>query len=145
MRRVLLIICAILIASVFAVGCGTAKKSDSGQAISKSEVEKVKLVYFHPRIRCLSCNDIEKYAKEVAENDFSNDTKDGKLKFESLQIEDPANKSLVDELDVGGSSLYLVVTGNQKRNHEAIKDVWLYWDKEVQCKEIIRNELSKYL
>lgn len=127
-------------------GCGSVKKNDSPEgAISKGDVEKVELLYFHPRIRCLSCNDIEKYAKEVAEKDFEKQMTDGKLEFESLQIEDRANEKLVSELDVGGSSLYMVVTGNGKRIHQPIKDVWLYWDKEGECKEIIKKELSKYL
>jgi len=145
-KRIMVVAVSLLLLAVLVAGCRAKQKSDSSNGnISKSEVEKVELLYFHPRIRCLSCNNIEKYAQEVAVKDFSSKMKDGKLKFESLRIEDPANKALVDEFDVGGSSLYIVASGNGKKVHHPIKDVWLYWDKEGKCKEIVRNELSEYL
>jgi hypothetical protein len=69
----------------------------------------------------------------------------GKLKFESLDAQDATNAKLVSELNVPGTSLYLVVTGDGRKFYKQINDVWLYWDKPEQAKEIIRNELSKYL
>jgi len=144
-RKILFVPALLIIASALAAGCGPAKKSDSGQTVPKGEVEKVELVYFHPRIRCLSCNNVEKYAREVAEDDFSPEMRSGKLAYRSLQIEDPKNRELVDELEVVGSSLYLVVEGAGKTAHREIKDVWFYWDKPAECKKIISDELSKYL
>ena len=130
----------------FLTGCGAARNDNgSSSTIPKGDVEKVELVYFHPGFRCVSCNNIEKYAREVAENDFKEQMEEGKLEYESLEIEDEKNRALVDELDVGGSSLCLVVSGGGERTHREIKDVWLYWDKPDEAKQIIKDDLSRYL
>ncbi len=146
--KIMAAVIVVLLAATLLPGCGTSevgKDGDSGSEILKSEVEKVELVSFHPRFRCVSCNNIEKYAKEVAENDFKDQMKEGKLEYKSLEIEDEKNRALVDELDVGGSSLYMVVTGKGKKDHQEIKDVWLYWDKPDEAKQIIKDDLSRYL
>jgi len=138
----------VLLVATLLPGCGTSdvgKDGDSGSEILRSKVEKVELVYFHPGFRCVSCNNIEKYAREVAENDFKEQMEEGKLEYKFLEIEDEKNRSIVDELDVGGSSLYLVVSGGGERTHREIKDVWLYWDKSDDAKQIIKDDLSRYL
>ncbi|MBK5092532.1 MAG: sulfite exporter TauE/SafE family protein [Actinobacteria bacterium] len=71
--------------------------------------------------------------------------KDGKLVFKSLDIDDPENKDLVRELDITGSSLYIVVSGGGKREHREIKSVWLNWNNREKCKEIISTEIETAL
>ncbi len=149
-RYVLLIICVLLIAISIT---GTARAADNQQKSNKTgdisippgDVEKVELLYFHPRIRCVSCNDIEKYAREVTKDEFAKEIKDGKLVFKSLEIDDPKNKKLVDELGVTGSSLYVVASGDGKREHSEIKSVWLHWNNPKRCKDIIASELNSVL
>ncbi|MBU4241123.1 MAG: hypothetical protein KKE79_04985 [Actinobacteria bacterium] len=140
-----LVLLFLLLVALLAGCCAARKDNGSGSTISKGDVEKVELVHFHPRFRCVSCNNIEKYAREVAGNDFKEQMEDGKLEYRSLEIEDENNRELVDELDVGGSSLYLIISGDGKRTHREIKDVWLYWDKPDEAKQIIKEDLSKYL
>lgn len=127
-------------------GCGQKHDTDGGKnteiTIPPREVEKVELLYFHPRFRCVSCNNVEKYAKEVATGEYKKEIKDGKLEFKSLEIDDPKNKELVRELGVTGSSLYIVVNGGGKREHREIKSVWLHWNNPGRSKKIISTELN---
>jgi cytochrome c-type biogenesis protein len=149
-RYVLLITCILLIAISIT---GTARAVDYQQKSSKKsdisippeDVEKVEVLYFHPRIRCVSCNDIEKYAREVTRDEFAKEMRDGKLVFKSLEIDDPKNKKLVDELGVTGSSLYVVASGDGKREHGEIKSVWLHWNNPKKCKDIIASELNSVI
>jgi cytochrome c-type biogenesis protein len=149
-RYILLIICILLIAISIT---GTARATDNQKKSNKSgdisippeDVEKVEVLYFHPRIRCVSCNNIEKYAREVTRDEFAKEIKDGKLVFKSLEIDDPKNKKLVDELGVSGSSLYVVASGDGKREHGEIKSVWLHWNDPRKCKNIIASELNSVL
>jgi len=146
-RRVITAITiSLLLLAVPVLGCGTKKQSDSGAgSISRNDVEKVELIDFHPRIRCVSCMNVEENARELVKQEFADKVKEGKLRFESLRSDDPANKAILEELDTGGSSLFLVITADGKRTHKAIPEAWLYWNKKEQCKEVIRNELSRYL
>jgi len=146
-KLTLLGIClAILVLMIPACGYGTTWNSASGQnariSIAPQDVEKVEIFYFHPRFRCVSCNNVEKFAKEVTQTDFKREMNDGKLEFKSLEIDDPKNKDLVRELGVTGSSLYVVVNGGGKREHREIKNVWLHWNNPEKCKEIISTEIE---
>ena len=149
-RYVLLITCILLIAvsltgTARAVGYQQKNGKKSDISIPPEDVEKVEVLYFHPRIRCVSCNNVEKYAREVTKDEFAKEMKDGKLVFKSLEIDDPKNKKLVDELGVTGSSLYVVASGNGKREHSEIKSVWLHWNNPKKCKDIISSELKSVL
>ena len=66
-RRVITAITiSLLLLAVPVLGCGTKKQSDSGAgSISRNDVEKVELIDFHPRIRCVSCMNVEENAREL--------------------------------------------------------------------------------
>lgn len=113
--------------------------------IPSEDVEKVELLYFHPRFRCASCNAVEKYAREVVEADFSREVDDGRLGFRILDISDAKNNALVRELGVTGSSLYVVVSGGGRREHGEIKSVWLDWNKPEKCRKDIADEVESAL
>ena len=149
-RYVLLSICIILLALVLPGSARAVEKQEkstpkSDISIPHEDVEKVEVLYFHPRFRCVSCNAVEKYAKEVTRDEFAKEIKDGKLVFKSLEIDDPKNKKLIDELGVTGSSLYVVASGDGKREHSEIKSVWLNWNNPEKCKDIITSELNSVL
>jgi len=149
-KLTLLGICFVILAVMIPVcGCGeshdTAESTNTRISIPAQDVEKVELLYFHPRFRCVSCNNVEKYARQVAEGEFAKEINDGKLVFKSLEIDDPKNKELVQELGVTGSSLYVVASGGGKREHGEIKSVWLHWNNPEKCKDIITSELKSVL
>jgi len=149
-RYVLLSICIILLALFLPGSARAVEKQEkstgkSDISIPHEDVEKVEVLYFHPRFRCVSCNAVEKYAKEVTKDEFAKEMKDGKLVFKSLDIDDSKNKKLIQELGVTGSSLYIVASGDGKREHVEIKNVWLHWNNPEKCKNIIESELNSVL
>ena len=149
-KLTLLGICFVILAVMVPVcGCGeshdTAESTNTRISIPAQDVEKVELLYFHPRFRCVSCNAVEKYAKEVAENKYKTELNNGKLEFKALENDDAKNKDLVREFGVTGSSLYLIVSGGGKSEHREIKSVWLNWNKPEKCKEIISAEIEAAL
>ncbi|HEY5527383.1 MAG TPA: aromatic aminobenezylarsenical efflux permease ArsG family transporter [Candidatus Anoxymicrobiaceae bacterium] len=149
-RFALLIACILLLALSFP---GLARAVDDQQktqrtsdiSIPPKDIEKVEVLYFHPRFRCVSCNEVEIFAKEVTSDEFAKEMRDGKVVFKSLEIDDPKNKKLVDELGVTGSSLYIVASGDGKREHAEIKSVWLNWTNPKKCKNSIESELNSVL
>jgi len=149
-KLTLLGICFVILAVMVPVcGCGESHDTDESTntriSIPAQDVEKVELLYFHPRFRCVSCNEVEKFAREATKSEFAKEMKDGKLVFKSLEIDDPKNKKLVQELGVTGSSLYLIVSGGGKSEHREIKSVWLNWNNAGKCKEIISAEIEAAL
>lgn len=146
---VLLFFAVLLVLMVPVCGCGENHDTDESKntniSISHEDVDRVELLYFHPRFRCVSCNNVEKYSREVTKDEFAKEMKDGKLVFKSLEIDDPKNKKLVDGLGVTGSSLYIVASGDGKSEHSEIKSVWLHWNDSEKSKDIITSELNSVL
>jgi cytochrome c-type biogenesis protein len=149
-KYILLAVCIVLLLLImpgFARAVNSQDKTTEKTDISipPKEVEKVEVLYFHPRFRCVSCNNVERFAKEVTKNEFAKEMKDGKLVFKSLEIDDPKNKELVQKLGVTGSSLFVVASGGGKSEHSEIKSVWLHWNDPEKCKDIITSELKSVL
>lgn len=140
---------AVLLVLMVPVGCvdnhDTDESTNTNISIPRKDVDEVEVLYFHPRFRCVSCNNVEEYAREVTKDEFAKEMKDGKLVFKSLEIDDTKNKKLVDELGVTGSSLYIVASGDGKSEHSEIKSVWLHWNDPEKSKEIITSELNSVL
>lgn len=74
----------------------------------------VEVVYFHGRQRCLSCMAMEKYAREVVDQDFAVQKKQGKVRFREIDITTGKGKQLARSYRVTWSSLYVTGVKNGK-------------------------------
>jgi cytochrome c-type biogenesis protein len=107
---------------------------------SADTVKDVQLVYFYPRIRCVSCENVEAYAAEAAAS-YTGNGKEG-IPFTQLAIDDPANSELVERYGVVGSSLYLVVGSIEDGEFEELKKVWFLWEDRDGCISYIQEEID---
>ena len=75
---------------------------------SKTEPVKVDLYYFYATKRCPTCKAIERETIKTIERSFAEQYKNGSLKLHILNLDDDANKKLVNKYEIYGSSLILV-------------------------------------
>lgn len=101
----------LLIALAF-VACKPAAQKDSNPeqttTVSQNVKQKLQVYYFYGSHRCATCNSIEENTKKLMETNFKNEVADGSITISYLNIEDEANKSLVEKLQVYSSSLILI-------------------------------------
>ena len=69
--------------------------------------ERVDVVYFHGKQRCATCLAIEKYAREVVNQDFADEQKSGKVVFKVVDISTTEGKKLTKSYRVTWSSLFI--------------------------------------
>lgn len=69
--------------------------------------ERVEVVYFHGKQRCATCLVIEKYAREVVNQDFADEQKSGKVVFKVVDISTTEGKKLTKSYRVTWSSLFI--------------------------------------
>ena len=74
------------------------------QAVANQRVE---VVYFHGKQRCATCMAIEKYAREVVNQDFAEEQKSGKVVFKVVDISTAEGKKLAKDYRVTWSSLFI--------------------------------------
>lgn len=74
---------------------------------AKATKDYVEVIYFHGKQRCATCMAIEKYAREVVEQDFATQVKNGTVRFKVVDISTPEGEKLAKKYKVSWSSLYV--------------------------------------
>lgn len=103
MKKRLLIFCSVVALS----GCGSAPTAPAQGATKSDQKQYVEVLYFHGRQRCVTCNAIEQLTKEVIENDFLNELKEGKVTFRVVDLATAEGEQIADRYEVSWSSLYI--------------------------------------
>lgn len=103
----------------------------NGYAQTKSTVEeeatvdeqKIEVYYFHNTRRCATCQAVEMVTKSTLEENYSEQMKEGKITFQSLNVEDDENEPLARKLRVSGQALLFVKDGKKK---DLTNDAFMY-------------------
>ena len=69
--------------------------------------DRVEVMYFHGKQRCVTCRAIEEATKEVLDTYFVNEVKSGKIQYRIIDISQPANEKIADKYEVSWSSLFV--------------------------------------
>ncbi len=93
-------------------GCN-AQPSAKANPTTDNSVDKIEAYYFHFTARCITCRTVEAKAKENIETLYPELVKQGKISFQSVNLDDEANLPLAKKLGVGGQML-LIVKGGTK-------------------------------
>ncbi len=101
---------------------------------------EVELVYFYPRFRCVSCEQVDAFAAEAAAT-YTGHGREG-IPYTRLAIDDPANRERVEEYGVVGSSLYLVINPGEDEEFQELKQVWFLWEDKEGCISYIQVEID---
>ena len=125
-----------LILPVLLLG-GNSAASASAENETSGDVE---LVYFYPRFRCVSCEQVDAFAAEAAAT-YSGHGREG-IPYTRLAIDDPANREIVERYGVVGSSLYLVINGDGEDDFQELKQVWFLWEDKEGCISYIQVEID---
>ncbi|GEM_PF-361273 len=91
-------------------------KSRNNEVTSKTELatdenlmidseKKVDVYYFHSRMRCTLCVNLENVTKQTIEGLFSEGIADGKLGFHILNVDQPENRALAEKYYAFGPTL----------------------------------------
>lgn len=69
---------------------------------------KLSVYYFHATKRCVTCNAVENNAVALLEENFKTELDNGAIKFVSFNIDEEANKELVEKYEVAFSTLLII-------------------------------------
>ncbi|MFK5927128.1 MAG: nitrophenyl compound nitroreductase subunit ArsF family protein [Desulfuromusa sp.] len=118
-----------------------------GVSPSLSQAEGVVIVhYFHSDIRCKTCLAFEDWSKTAVER-FPKELKNGTLKWQVINFDEPVNMHYIKDYDLAEKSLVLI----REENGKVVKwkNVEEFWDfDEDQKKEfvdLVQALISDYL
>lgn len=125
MEKVLFILIAILTLS----SCSDGKNAKKRSSTEPAQKDVIEVLYFHGKQRCITCNAIEKLTKEVVENDFTQQVKDGKIVFKVIDISTKDGEKLADKYEVTWSSLFINKWTDGKESKNNMTDLGFSYAK----------------
>jgi len=85
----------------------------------------VAVYYLHRAVRCVTCNTIEAYTRQVVESDFAEAQAEGTLQMVSLNYQAAVNEHFVREFELTSSSVVLVrLEAGQVTEWKNLDRVW---------------------
>ncbi|MBM3118507.1 MAG: hypothetical protein FJ022_05590 [Chloroflexi bacterium] len=107
----------------------------------------VKVVYFHPHIRCGPCIYVEVRTRENIETYFQSEVDSGRLTYEVYDLGDKANAGIANKYKVVGSQLFINVVKSGVDQIKHIGDVWMpkYLNDQDAFDELIQKTIRQAL
>lgn len=100
------------------------------------------LYYFHGTQRCVTCcNKIEAQTRAVAETKFAAALADGTLRFESVNVDEPANEHFVSDFQLTSGTVVVRRGSDYKR----LDDVWKLVHDEAAFTRYIQDGVAAML
>lgn len=81
----------------------------TGNSINKDK-PVINIYNFHLKRRCVNCLAIEKAVNQTLEKHFQKEVAAGLIKMNVINVEEDANKKIVEKFEVYGMGLYIVRT-----------------------------------
>lgn len=127
---------ALIFLAIFIVSGGLAFSADG----------KVIAYYFHSNARCLTCHNMEAYAKEAIEKNFAKELEDGRLVFKTVNVEEKENEHFVDDYQLYTKALVISQIKDEKENqHKNLTKIWEYVRNKDRFVEYVTSEIRDYL
>jgi hypothetical protein len=101
---------AVIIFITFFLSC---RQSQTNQTRSYSNAQ-LEVIYFHTSQRCPACIAIEDNSKKLLDENFKTQINNGIIKFTSCNIDEKANKSLVEKYQVSYLTLLIIKADGTK-------------------------------
>lgn len=107
-----------LMAIIAMTSCENIQNVKAQSSEKNKQKERVEVLYFHGRQRCVTCNAVESLTKELVEKEFAQQLKDGKLVFKVIDFSTKEGEKIADKYEVSWSSLFVnkIKDGKETKN-----------------------------
>lgn len=106
----------------------------------------VVVYYFHTNFRCPNCYNMEKWTKEVIDNDFKNEKTGGKIVMKIINTETKGNEHFMNDYKLFTKSVVLALVKDGKEvKFLNLAKVWDFLRSSERFKAYLKDEISKYL
>ena len=92
--------------SLLLFSCSGKPKTENKQEVS-AQGDRVEVIYFHGKQRCVTCRAIEQLTNEVLEATFRNQIDKGAVVYKVIDISKKENEQIADKYEVTWSSLFV--------------------------------------
>ena len=116
------------------------------RATKKAERPVVIARYCHGHARCSNCVKIEQYSREAIETGLRKALDSGRLRFEVVDVEEPAHRHYIQDYGLYTKSLVLVAeAGGKEVRHKVLNGVWDHLSDKTAFMTYVKSETESFL
>jgi hypothetical protein len=105
----------------------------------------VSVVYFHGKLDCSTCRDIEAYAREAVTRGLAAPLPSSPVEWREVDFDERPNEHFKQEFDLVATSLLLVeVRGGRPVRWKMLPDVWSLVGDKAKFVQYVRGELRRF-
>ncbi|HUS92844.1 MAG TPA: nitrophenyl compound nitroreductase subunit ArsF family protein, partial [Phycisphaerae bacterium] len=143
------LLCFVLISIGYAIGkevtlhrlAGWGGRSLPPPATVPASGNKVMVYYMHPTIRCVTCNAIEKAAREAVQQDFAVQLETGGVQWKVVNFSE--DEALAKRYNVASSTVVVVhLRGGKEVRHEKLDKVWELAEKPAELRAYVAGKIQ---
>lgn len=97
---------------ILLISCNSQTKKEKETKTQDKSISKIEVLDFHSTRRCITCNAIEANTKYTLETYFSKELKDGRITFQTVNVDEDKNEKLAEKFEASGTSLFFNVIKN---------------------------------
>ena len=90
-----------------------AQTSNNKKKTVSAATDKIEVFYFHYTRRCITCNAVEEVTKTTIAELYPEQSKQGKIKFTSVNLDEKSSKEIAQKCKADGQAL--IIMGKGKR------------------------------
>jgi len=106
----------------------------------------VMVFYIHNNTRCINCIRFEKYTKDVINEVFADQVKEGRLALKMANYETSENRHYVDDYKLVTKAVIVAKMKNgQQTEWKNLDKIWELVNDEIAFKAYITDEVADYL
>jgi len=140
-----------LLLAVLAIGSNAAEKPENkpeAPATASTNVPTVQVIayYFHGTVRCVTCEKIERQAREVIEQKFKPELVAKRLVFKPLNYDLSENTHFLQEYKLPCPSLVLVRSkAGKDEKWKLLGDTWELVEDTAKFNQYVEAEVAKFV
>jgi hypothetical protein len=118
----------------------------SGEGATNAPTAPVLVAYyFHGTFRCPTCLKMEKYASEAIEESFDGEVQSGRVQWQAVNYDEPANEHFVKQYELVASALVLVSGQADVQRWQKLERIWDLVGDEPAFKNYVIDEVKNIL
>lgn len=141
---------------IFSLGFGVGREVGRRQSATSPEAagrndgapipgkDKVLVTYMHTTFRCVTCNTIERMAKEIVENDFAAALAAGRVEWRAVNFQE--REDLARKYDIASSCVVVArIEDGRETGFQRLDEVWTLSDNPAALADYVTKAIRKYL
>jgi hypothetical protein len=124
----------------------TTNSSSFYELLAPIQPDQDMVLLFHYHKRCYQCLNMEKFTREILNENFKEEIIQNRLTFRLIDMDAPENRPLVQQFGFITAAIVLVdFEDGEEKNVKVVEDAWQLFNEESKFKSLIRQEIYKFI